>query len=75
MPAWLVMPIVTVLSLMLRAMVSLMGPMLRVPAAGVTVDGVARALQVMVRLMVLLVREGAATADGGAGDPDGWGAG
>ena len=72
----LVMPTVSVLQLMLRAMVSLMAPIVRVLPLTVSVDGVTRALQVMVWLIVLLVREGAATGNGGAGDADGgaaWG--
>ena len=73
--ASLVMPTVSVLPLMLRAMVSLMAPMVRVLPLMVSVDGAARVLQVMVWRMVLLVRVGAATADGGAGDADGGGPG
>ena len=47
--ASLVMPTVSVPPLMLRAMASLMAPMVRVLPLTVSVDGVARAVQVMVR--------------------------
>ena len=58
----LVTPTVRVLPFMLWVMVSFWGADGEAAAAvGVTVDGVARLLQVMVRLMVQLVREGAAT--------------